>query len=89
MLCADAALTESQLQRQKPLARRRPRLIQARWSGEWQELVQALKQSWFPASSNDPNQLADKSRPCKGAVARIHSHFFTESGQFGPRNHEG
>jgi hypothetical protein len=22
-------------------------------------------------------------------VARIHSHFFTESGQFGPRNHEG
>jgi hypothetical protein len=68
-----------------------------------EELVQALKQAGLekaipemvagselvPGVVNDPNQLADKSQPCNGAVPRIHSHFFTESGQFGSRNHEG
>jgi hypothetical protein len=67
-----------------------------------QELVQALNQAGLkkqipemvagselvPGVVNDPNQLADKSHPCKGAVPRIHSHFFTESGQFGSRNHK-
>jgi hypothetical protein len=42
-----------------------------------------------PGVVNDPNQLADKSQPCNGAVPRTHSHFFTESGEFGSRNHEG
>jgi hypothetical protein len=68
-----------------------------------EELVQALKQAGLekaipemvagselvPGVVNDPNQLADKSQPCNGAVPRIHSHFFTESGQFASRNHQG
>jgi hypothetical protein len=68
-----------------------------------EELVQALTQAGLetqipemvagselvPGVVNDPNQLADKSQPCKGAVPRKHSHFFTESGAFGSRNHEG
>jgi len=67
-----------------------------------EELVQALNQAGLkkaipemvagselvPGVVNDPDQLADKSHPCKGAVPRIHSHFFTESGQFGSRNHK-
>ena len=30
-----------------------------------------------------PAQLAAKSNICQGAVSRIHSHFFTRSGEFG------
>lgn len=34
-------------------------------------------------------QLEDKTHPCRGAVARKHSHFFTVDGQFGSRDANG
>jgi hypothetical protein len=36
----------------------------------------------------DPEQI-DPEEPCKGAVPRIHSHFFTEDGEFGSRDWNG
>jgi hypothetical protein len=59
-----------------------------------EEMVQALKQAGLekaipemvarselvPGVVNDPNLLADTSQPCNGALSRIHSHCFSESG---------
>jgi hypothetical protein len=66
------------------------------------EGVRALKQAGFAefalefAAGNgfvpgvsSPDQLADPSHPCKGAVPRKHSHFFTEGGEFGSRDWNG
>jgi hypothetical protein len=80
----------------------RSRSLVGEWQrvNKCEELVRALNQAGLkkaipemvagselvPGVVNDPDQLADKSHPCKGAVPRIHSHFFTESGQFGSRN---
>lgn len=36
-----------------------------------------------------PDQLADPANPCKGAVPREHSHFFTEDGRFGSLDWNG
>jgi hypothetical protein len=36
----------------------------------------------------DPEQV-DVERPCRGAVPRVHSHFFTEDGEFGSRDWNG
>ena len=36
----------------------------------------------------DPEQI-DTTQPCKGAVPRVHSHFFTADGQFGSRDWNG
>ena len=33
----------------------------------------------------DPEKI-DVEQPCKGAVPRVHSHFFTEDGKFGSRD---
>ena len=38
---------------------------------------------WVPGVV-DPGQIDDR-HPCRGAVARRHSHFFTADGQFGSR----
>ena len=32
----------------------------------------------------DPDQIADTAHPCRGAVPRVHSHFFTPDGEFDP-----
>ena len=32
----------------------------------------------------DPDQIADLADPCRGAVPRVHSHFFTPDGEFDP-----
>jgi hypothetical protein len=66
------------------------------------ELVQALKQAGFDknvlgaAAGNGfipgvttVDELADPARPCKGAVPREHSHFFTSDGLFGSRDWNG
>jgi hypothetical protein len=37
----------------------------------------------------DPNEIADPSDPCKGAVPRVHSHFFTPGGEFGSLDWNG
>ena len=42
---------------------------------------------WVPGV-DDPGQI-DSRHPCRGAVARKHSHFFTADGQFGSRDAAG
>jgi hypothetical protein len=42
---------------------------------------------WVPGV-DDPDQI-DGRHPCRGAVARKHSHFFTADGQFGSRDAAG
>ncbi|HEX6578672.1 MAG TPA: hypothetical protein VF082_09915 [Jiangellaceae bacterium] len=89
----------------QPTTQMRPSPLVGEWQrvNMCEELAQALTRAGLentipemvagaelvPGVVNDPNQLADKSQPCQGAVPRIHSHFFSESGQFGSRNHEG
>jgi hypothetical protein len=66
------------------------------------QLVQALEQAGlgklapeavagngFVPGITTPDQLADPARPCKGAVPRKHSHFFTADGKFGSRDWNG
>ena len=42
---------------------------------------------WVPGV-DDPGQI-DQRHPCRGAVSRKHSHFFTADGQFGSRDAAG
>jgi hypothetical protein len=66
------------------------------------DLVRALEQAGFDemapgaAAGNGfipgvttEEDLADPSHPCKGAIPRRHSHFFTSDGQFGSRDWNG
>jgi len=43
----------------------------------------------FVPGVRKPDQLADPANPCKGAVPREHSHFFTEDGRFGSLDWNG
>jgi hypothetical protein len=43
---------------------------------------------WIPGVDS-PEQIKDPSHPCRDAVARKHSHFFTADGQFGSRDENG
>jgi hypothetical protein len=43
----------------------------------------------FVPGVRSADQLDDPSRPCKGAVPRKHSHFFTADGRFGSRDWNG
>jgi hypothetical protein len=56
-------------------------------------LRQALLESiatdgWIPGVSSVA-QIKDPAHPCRGAVARKHSHFFTSDGYFGSRDANG
>lgn len=69
---------------------------------ECQEIVDALTDAglqgavletiagdgWIPGVSA-PEQIADPTQPCTGAVGRMHSHFFTADGEFGSRDANG
>jgi hypothetical protein len=44
---------------------------------------------FIPGISVDEPEQIDPSDPCKGAVPRVHSHFFTEDGKFGSRDWNG
>jgi hypothetical protein len=73
--------------------------------GEWQrettcaDYVRALEQAGFEEMAPGAaaafiglpaeEDLADPSHPCKGAVPRRHSHFFTSDAQFGSRDENG
>jgi hypothetical protein len=50
---------------------------------------EAVAGTGFVPGVTTPEQLADPARPCKGAVPRRHSHFFTQNGQFGSRDWNG
>jgi hypothetical protein len=67
------------------------------------ELVQALRDAgmdelvdefiagngFIPGIGVDDPERIDVEQPCKGAVPRVHSHFFTENGEFGSRDWNG
>ena len=67
------------------------------------ELVQALRDAgmddivdefvagngFIPSIGVDDPEKVDPDNPCKGAVPRVHSHFFTEDGEFGSRDWNG
>ena len=66
------------------------------------ELVQAIRDAGlgkfaadaaagngFVPGVESADQLADPKQPCKGAIPREHSHFFTEDGAFGSRDWNG
>ena len=44
--------------------------------------------SFLPGVSS-PDQIADPKHPCRGAVPQAHSHFFTDDGKFGSKDHQG
>ena len=44
---------------------------------------------FIPGISVDEPEQIDPNDPCKGAVPRLHSHFFTEDGEFGSRDWKG
>jgi hypothetical protein len=44
---------------------------------------------FIPGISVDEPEQIDLNDPCKGAVPRVHSHFFTEDGEFGSRDWKG
>jgi hypothetical protein len=43
----------------------------------------------FLPGVTSPDQIADPKHPCKGAVPRVHAHFFTADGQFGSLDFTG
>jgi hypothetical protein len=67
------------------------------------ELVQALREAgmeelvdefvagngFIPGVGVDDPEQIDVEQPCQGAVPRVHSHFFTEDGEFGSRDWNG
>lgn len=67
------------------------------------ELVQALRDAgmdelidefvagngFVPGIGVDDPERIDAQQPCKGAVPRVHSHFFTADGEFGSRDWNG
>ena len=44
---------------------------------------------FIPGIGVDDPERIDLEQPCKGAVPRVHSHFFTEEGEFGSRDWNG
>ena len=44
---------------------------------------------FIPGVGVDDPELVDLEEPCKGAVPRVHPHFFTAGGEFGARDWTG
>lgn len=55
--------------------------------GNW--LVETIAGNGFIPGVTDPDEIADPANPCKGAVPRVHSHFFTPDGEFGSLDWNG
>lgn len=50
--------------------------------------IALARDNWIPGVT-EPDQIQDPRNPCRGAVARKHSHFFTLDGKFGSRDENG
>jgi hypothetical protein len=86
-------------------AREEPTPLVGEWVGihDCQAIVDALRAAGFDESvvletvvgnglvpdANTPEDLADPADPCRDAVLREHSHFFTAEGAFGSRDFDG
>jgi hypothetical protein len=66
-------------------------LVQALRSAGADELVDEFVagNGFVPTIGVDDPEQVDLEQPCKGAVPRVHSHFFTEAGEFGSRDWNG
>ena len=58
-------------------------------AGLEQWVVESVAGNGFVPGVTSPDQIADPANPCDGAVPRVHSHFFTEDGQFGSLDWNG
>jgi len=52
-------------------------------------VVEFVAGNGFLPGVTSPDQIADPSSPCAGAVPRVHSHFFTKDGAFGSLDWHG
>ena len=55
---------------------------------DWAVLDNVVGNGFLPGVTNI-DQVADEANPCEGAVPRLHSHFFTETGEFGSKDWTG
>lgn len=60
-----------------------------RWPGLRKYAVEMVVGNGFVPGVQSPDQLKDPTHPCRGAVPRKHSHFFTKDGKFGSRDWTG
>lgn len=58
-------------------------------AGLEQWVLEAVAGNGFVPGVRTPDQIADPSDPCEGAVPRTHAHFFTEDGLFGSLDWNG
>ena len=58
-------------------------------AGLEQWVLEGVAGNGFVPGVRIPEQIADASNPCDGAVPRTHSHFFTDDGQFGSLDWNG
>lgn len=54
-----------------------------------QVILEQIVDQAFLVGVTSPDQIADPRHPCRGAVPRKHSHFFTADGQFGSLDFNG
>jgi hypothetical protein len=52
-------------------------------AGLKKRILEAVAGNGFIPGVTSPDQIADPANPCKGAVPRKHSHFFTKNREFG------
>ena len=66
-------------------------LVQALRDAEMDELVNEFVagSGFIPRIGVDDPEKIDVAQPCRGAVPRVHSHFFTADGKFGSRDWSG
>jgi hypothetical protein len=66
-------------------------LVQALRDAGMEELVDEFVagNGFIPGVGVDDPEQIDVEQPCQGAVQRVHSHFFTEEGEFGSRDWNG
>lgn len=60
-----------------------------RWPGLRKYAVEMVVGNGFVPGAQSPAQLRDPAHPCRGAVPRKHSHFFTRHGTFGSLDWNG
>jgi hypothetical protein len=58
-------------------------------AGLEQWVLESVAGNGFVPGVRNPDQIADPTNPCEGAVPREHSHFFTDDGQFGSLDWNG
>jgi hypothetical protein len=64
--------------------------VKAQTAAGFEEFVfEGVAGNGFLPGVTTPDQIADPAHPCKGAVPREHSHFWTEDGQFGSLDWNG